>query len=207
MSQHRYDVNKRAYNYPVYNAIRKYGWDAFNIRVIETVDTLKKALHLETCWIAQLKDSGYALYNLTDGGEGTSGVRHKLSTETEKYCPHCKTVKPRTAFYYSSRRPSNHSPYCKLCSVEINRKHRPDRIQTAKKDRERYLKKHPNAKTLKNPLNTATEKYCPCCEVVKPRTDFGKDCHNSDSFRAHCKICSAAKTAKRRAKLSKSDSS
>lgn len=63
-------------------AITKYGKENFFYQEIDNTNDEQKALHLEKYWISQLKDSGYTLYNVTDGGEGTSGRKH---TEETKY--------------------------------------------------------------------------------------------------------------------------
>lgn len=61
-------------------AINKYGFDNFLIKTVaENLSDEKLAFELEKMWIFSLKQSGYDLYNLTDGGDGTSG--HKISEE------------------------------------------------------------------------------------------------------------------------------
>lgn len=65
----------------IHAAINKYGASNFTYKEIDFADDEKQALHLEQCWIAQLKDSNYALYNLTNGGEGLSGKVHNSETK------------------------------------------------------------------------------------------------------------------------------
>ena len=70
------------FNYPIYKGIRKYGIINFTFEVIECFGTESEALESEKGWIMYLRSFGIALYNITDGGEGTSGHIH--STETKE---------------------------------------------------------------------------------------------------------------------------
>lgn len=70
--------NKHVYDSKtlMHRAIKKYGKENFIISEIDTANTLKSACHKEKYWIKKLKskikDGGY---NITDGGEGTHGVK------------------------------------------------------------------------------------------------------------------------------------
>lgn len=56
-------------------ALNKYGIDNFIFKQIEELNDWKFALQQERAWIKALKELGHQLYNETDGGEGSFGVR------------------------------------------------------------------------------------------------------------------------------------
>lgn len=60
-----------------HRAIRKYGADAFAVRVLETVDDPGVLNDREIHWIATLEPD----YNLTTGGEGVPGLKHSDATK------------------------------------------------------------------------------------------------------------------------------
>jgi group I intron endonuclease len=62
-------------------AIRKYGKDNFIFELVQAVDSEQEAFELEKFWIAELRRYSIPNYNLTDGGEGTSGYRHTQETK------------------------------------------------------------------------------------------------------------------------------
>jgi group I intron endonuclease len=64
--------NKR-YDYPLYKAMYKYGNPAFSFSIIENYESETEALDAEKYLISHFKSIGYVLYNITDGGEGTTG--------------------------------------------------------------------------------------------------------------------------------------
>lgn len=67
----------------VHSALNKYGFDNFLIKIVASdISDETCAFELEKQWIATLKDLNYQLYNLTDGGDGTSG--HKVSEEGKR---------------------------------------------------------------------------------------------------------------------------
>lgn len=78
-SDHLGLARKRSTTY-FHAAIRKYGHDAFEWCAFECHDTDEQAQLSEKAWIARLRSANVQLYNLTDGGDGTSG--HRLSDET-----------------------------------------------------------------------------------------------------------------------------
>jgi group I intron endonuclease len=56
--------------YLLYEAIRKYGRDAFDVQQIDTGDSLKELNEKEMMWIARLKTFGFNTgYNMTEGGK------------------------------------------------------------------------------------------------------------------------------------------
>lgn len=64
----------------ILNAFKKYGWDNFEHTIIAENLSKEDACELEKLWIWVFKGNNTS-YNITDGGEGTSGVhrseRHK----------------------------------------------------------------------------------------------------------------------------------
>ena len=82
-------------------AIRKYGPEAFSWNVIETHNSHKELLEAEIFMIAYLRGIGADLYNLTDGGEGTAGI--KVSQETREKLRAAKLGKPRKPFSDQAR--------------------------------------------------------------------------------------------------------
>lgn len=61
--------------YAIHWAISKYGSDNFIFKQIEEYDNWIDACNKEIQWIKCLKENTYQLYNETDGGDGTLGVR------------------------------------------------------------------------------------------------------------------------------------
>lgn len=68
-----YNINSHSYNYPLHNAIRKYGIENFNFEVIESNLTQEEANEREKYWINE-KNSHVSKggYNITFGGDGHS---------------------------------------------------------------------------------------------------------------------------------------
>jgi group I intron endonuclease len=59
-------------------AIVKYGADNFKMDIIDLTDLEEKIDQLEVNWIAQLKESGYELYNADIGGKVLRGKNHHM---------------------------------------------------------------------------------------------------------------------------------
>lgn len=89
----RHCKNATQGSYPsihLYNAMRKYGVKSFEMRVLEEHHDESYVLKvLEPQWIERMRQAGRNVYNMTEGGEGLSGLnfseehRRKLS-ETAK---------------------------------------------------------------------------------------------------------------------------
>lgn len=62
-----------------YNAIFKYGWDNFEHTILADNLSKEEACIIEKQLISQYKLAGLS-YNITDGGEGVSGLQHSIST-------------------------------------------------------------------------------------------------------------------------------
>lgn len=69
---------------PLYRAIRKYGEPNFAIHELEEQINAASAYQAETAWIRLLREAGFELYNLNDGGLGGSNpspeTLEKMST-------------------------------------------------------------------------------------------------------------------------------
>lgn len=71
-----------SYSY-IHAALNKYGFDNFIVRVVEQdIFDEQSAFSKEKEWIELLKNGGYVIYNLTDGGDGATG--HKMSEAGRK---------------------------------------------------------------------------------------------------------------------------
>ena len=73
--QHKQTAVCNRKNYYIYNAINKHGIDKFLFKVVETVSSYKHLMQRVVEWISVLKENGYLLYNITNGGEGTQGLQ------------------------------------------------------------------------------------------------------------------------------------
>lgn len=91
--QHRknaYNENYIGYNYPFYNAIRKYGFDSFTYEILITinevdVETLFSRLNeLEIYYIGKF-DSYNNGYNSSIGGQGLTGNSHPSNKKVSQY--------------------------------------------------------------------------------------------------------------------------
>lgn len=88
---------------PIYRAMNKYGFDKFELSIIETIrGTDKKTLNESLCELEKtyIKDMNTKVpngYNLTDGGEGLSGM--KLSTQHKEGIRNSLSGKRKTALH------------------------------------------------------------------------------------------------------------
>lgn len=83
--RHKTDANAGC-ELPLHRAIRKYGIDAFELQILEECSSDAEALLAEAQQIASYRQRGITLYNLTDGGEGASGM--KMSEESRAAIRH-----------------------------------------------------------------------------------------------------------------------
>jgi hypothetical protein len=70
--------SKESRNKYWHNIVKKYGYD---IQLFEEELSEQEAFEREKYWISRFKDMGYDLANLTDGGEGVSGLLHSEQTK------------------------------------------------------------------------------------------------------------------------------
>jgi group I intron endonuclease len=66
----------------IHRAIKKYGWSAFRVDVLESgITTNERLSELERHWISELCAMDRSVgYNLTAGGEGLSCYKHSAET-------------------------------------------------------------------------------------------------------------------------------
>lgn len=67
----------------IHKAIVKYGEENFQFEVIEECSTEQQSLDREISWIKQFNSFGKNGYNLTAGGEGSSGFKHSLESRQQ----------------------------------------------------------------------------------------------------------------------------
>ena len=78
-----FNINSHSYNYPLHNAIRKYGIENFSFEVLESGLTQEQANERERFWIKEKKTHiSQGGYNITYGGDGHAV--EKLSWEELK---------------------------------------------------------------------------------------------------------------------------
>jgi hypothetical protein len=70
------------------NTVNKIGLDNIEVMVFPC-ESEQIAFYTEIKWIKVLRDAGYKLVNLTDGGDGVSGMKHSIETRL-------KLSKPRS---------------------------------------------------------------------------------------------------------------
>lgn len=66
-----------------YRAIRKYGFDTFQWNILSTHRVEARALEAEVNCIKKCRVEGITLYNMTEGGEGTSGRKYSKATRAK----------------------------------------------------------------------------------------------------------------------------
>jgi hypothetical protein len=87
LRRHKQDARSGRGGY-LYNAIRQYGEDKFEVVLLDTAKTEEKAYQLEKEWIARLGTFNDWGYNLTVGGDGVgSGKDHPMAGATGKDNP------------------------------------------------------------------------------------------------------------------------
>ncbi len=107
--QHEKDTSREA-GFAFHNALRKYGLNAFEWEVLMICDDEDDLNESEIAWIKLLKTKAPNGYNLTDGGEGLSGI----TDETRK-----KLRRPKSAEH---RRKIGEAHAGKVTSMETKAK-------------------------------------------------------------------------------------
>jgi group I intron endonuclease len=74
------------------HAIKKYGWNAFRVEILEVCGSDAEAMAREIFWIAHKRCRSPDGFNLTDGGEGASGA--VCSAETRAKLSSARRGKP-----------------------------------------------------------------------------------------------------------------
>jgi group I intron endonuclease len=84
MVQHKYEAITRRKNYPLYKAIRKYGWDTFNKEIIAMTSTEENAQVLEEAFIVKYNAVKKG-YNATYTGGGGNLWNGKPEEQKQKF--------------------------------------------------------------------------------------------------------------------------
>ena len=140
----------------LYRAIKKYGWDKFEISVLERVDDLSKLNEREIFWINELSPG----YNVKRGGDCARGWRH---TEEAKL----KMSKTKSQMYLGKNNPffgKRHTKETKekIRQAKLGRKLSDEHKASIKSSRnpERYFKK-----VIK--INATTNEEIECYNSIK----------------------------------------
>ncbi|MDO4778521.1 MAG: GIY-YIG nuclease family protein [Tissierellia bacterium] len=80
MSEHRKKARNNA-NFPLYNAINKYGLKSFSFEVLDTANSQQELDEKEIAYIKKYNSLYPNGYNLTKGGAGTFDYKHKEETK------------------------------------------------------------------------------------------------------------------------------
>jgi len=171
-------------NYCFHNAIRKYGRNNFKKEVIRVCKTIKEAKVWERIYIRKFKTNinryGHDFgYNMTDGGEGTSGFKW-----TEKQKENCSKAQKRRFL-------TQDSPMKRRCHTKKAKK---KMSKSTKKQIERdghpMKNKHHSEKTKKK-ISKARKKYFK--EHPEAEEKFCKNRKNKKCSKEHRKNISKAR--------------
>ena len=110
---HLYEVKYFRRKYPIYNAIRKYGWDSFKVEVLEDNIPLEFLNEREIFWTNKFNALFPGGYVLVAGGQnyqifseetrkkiGKASKNRKKSEESKKKISGSKNVRARTILCY-----------------------------------------------------------------------------------------------------------
>ena len=75
MKQHKLLAKNQKKTSLVHKAIRKYGEENINVKILDRFIKIEEALNFEKQMISDYDTRSFG-YNLTDGGEGSTGYRH-----------------------------------------------------------------------------------------------------------------------------------
>lgn len=139
-ANHKANLNKN-YNYPLYNAFRKYGVANFEFIIIEQVDNVLLLDEREQCWLdyhkSYLPEKGY---NLRTKAESNRGFKHTLATKikirkskTGKKRPPCNEEtrnKMSLSAKGKKKKPFTEEHKLKLSLANKGRKHAPHSEET-----------------------------------------------------------------------------
>ncbi len=87
----RFGSNGREYGHYIGQAIKKYGWENVEHKILKTGLTKKEANRLEKYYIKKFNTLAPNGYNLTEGGEGRAGYHKPHAEETKKKISKTKT--------------------------------------------------------------------------------------------------------------------
>lgn len=75
------DKVRNGYRSHFYSAVRKYGWESFDVAVLQSCEEITECAEAEKNWIALLGSQTPNGYNISDGGQGASIRGHLKSAK------------------------------------------------------------------------------------------------------------------------------
>lgn len=169
----------------IHAAMRKYGIQNFSIESLLEFENEQDALTSEIAYIAQLRELGYSPYNVSDGGDGITGV------------PCTKETRKKLSLAGKGRKLSQeHKQKIRLAltgkPMHVNAK---TGLEKANLNRRQSQEQRKKLRHARQPLNTDTQKYCPRCELVKPLDNFYKKKVDTYYSLAYCcKLCESKRS-------------
>ncbi len=103
---------------------------------------------------------------------------------TEKECSRCHKMKDISNYHYNITAADGHQTICKKCKSNYSRKKRI-------KDLKGTIVKHRKPK----PAMYSFEKFCPNCNKVLSKEEFGGNKSKKDGLQTYCKPCANLKAA------------
>lgn len=147
-TQHKCDAKRKQLNYPLFNAINKYGFDNFEINVLGEYATEQEGLEAEIAFITSkstLKPNGY---NIASGGN----IPPKFSTEEYSNMARKRNQKLVKEGYWTDERKQE-----KVKQLQEGRKKKSKEI--SEKQRNRMLKRWEGKRKKDRPLPPKPE-FC-----------------------------------------------
>lgn len=102
-----------------------------------------------------------------------------------KTCDRCKNIKDHSMFNANKKSADGLQNYCKACSSE-------------------YFKEFSKRKKTTQPIFVES-KQCIKCNLIKPRSQFGRRAVSKDGLNNYCKVCWRRYLNERRTKVSHND--
>jgi len=145
----RFGKNGREYGHYIGNAIKKYGWENVEHKILKTGLTQKEANYFEKYYIQLYNTQAPNGYNITSGGEGRAGYKHVMSARTKQKISRTKTgvkMGPRNDLWkqhISEAKIKSHYHLSEETKDKIRNKHIGTKVsqETKEKIRETVIKK------------------------------------------------------------------
>jgi group I intron endonuclease len=148
---HRYAANVRKVDTYFYNAIRKYGLDAFKRVLITTTSSDEEAYVMETRFISEFRRLGFKLYNLTDGGDGLLNPSEETKQKIRDGQKNRRPLTPEDRLAMSKRTSGSGNPMFgrKHSTDSISKNVASNRIALLGEKNPMFGKKHSHASKIK----------------------------------------------------------
>src|SRR5690625_1604489 len=154
----RYSRQSRGSCRALYNAMRKYGQDAFSVELIDTASSFEEMNQLERMYIAQLGSLHPNGYNLTDGGDAGSFAEETRLRASKRLKGKPLSKKNRKGLIKAWADPELRKKRCKAIKKAMNR------AEVKAKTSERQKGKPKSASHIKN-LRKARASSVVCVET------------------------------------------